>query len=603
MSLTDLPSQALAKKVRRKYPQFVATYEKWEAETVRDSNIRGEVGKYLLPDGESSMHVPISGAMSQAAAIPKCEDGSNVCPPHAKSNLYGCLVFLGEGVQSGVTDFRPMRQTANYLARLVDKAVCGSESNQRIVAGKLCFHSERPFTIVELLIKKDNDNKPESEANNSANKDNSTLSCWPLCACYASSIHSGKSSNVSMNATNLDSKTEATSKVPDSVSRNCEWVTSVPNTATPKDDDFFAVRLLLADDGQQQMVESLLLPHPQRLPLADIVALIANCDGVPVVPVELASDAADSSRSGDILKPIPIREVPGLFAVPNFISAEEEQLILKQLEAYDHPAGPPSSSGHATDKTISSDSNNTTTPWEQLARRDVLHFSRRFFYDTMTVGKVGEQVSGPNPPFYEALIDRLCTGIIASSLSEEVTTRKRQREGVVEEEEGSYIKGEIASSCLHTHPHPNPEWPVPLDHRCDQLTVNRYRYDQSAKHSSGIAQHVDVHSPFGDIVFSISLASHTLLEYERPRLDNKEIITKRVPIFAAPRSLIIMTGESRFLWTHAIQHKYADVISEDRPALVRKTRVSLTLRKARDKPAVEHNLSNCPYPIMCDSKV
>ena len=455
--------------------------------------------------------------------------------------------------------------------------------------------------------------------------------------------------------------------------QQCEWVVALRRTASPKKEgatappqqmiggDLYAVRLILAADGCDAFDGALLPSPPLRMPIVDVAKLIANSDGVPVVAgrsedevmgaiAEAARYASGSmphlkevsahlkeggERADDLpllMEPIPIPEVPGLFVVPNFVTPYEEARIVAELMAYDAATSAPNAVVANNDNAKSSTQQqplplpdesqrggdgSVATPWEQLARRDVLHFSRRFFYDSMRVGAVGENVSGPNPLFYEGLVRRLCTGErrpLWGDAGASACGEKRPREP------SAPSSSSLAASV---------SWPVPPDHRCDQLTVNRYRYDKAKKVSSGIAQHVDVHSFFGDIVFSVSLLSHTLLEFERPALvdtsdnaNNHEnghslqqqqqkgqpnagstVTTRRVPVFAAPRSLLVMTGEARFLWTHAIQHKYADALHEAAPAVPRRDRVSLTLRKARNDPAAEHNLSNCPYPFMCNAKI
>lgn len=105
----------------------------------------------------------------------------------------------------------------------------------------------------------------------------------------------------------------------------------------------------------------------------------------------------------------------------------------------------------------------------------------------------------------------------------------------------------------------------------NQLTVNKYAPGQ------GIPSHCDTHSAFDSPLMSVSLGSDIVMEFRNPN-DS----TIKINVHLPRRSMLIMTGESRYGWTHGITPRKTDVV----PSLVgggltvmqRETRVSLTFR-------------------------
>lgn len=71
----------------------------------------------------------------------------------------------------------------------------------------------------------------------------------------------------------------------------------------------------------------------------------------------------------------------------------------------------------------------------------------------------------------------------------------------------------------------------------EQCIVNEYNINQ------GISKHIDSND-FGPVIVSLSLGDHTNFIFSK----NGESITYEVP----RRSLLIMTDESRYQWTHEI---------------------------------------------------
>ncbi|KAK0142666.1 Alkylated DNA repair protein alkB 8 [Merluccius polli] len=134
----------------------------------------------------------------------------------------------------------------------------------------------------------------------------------------------------------------------------------------------------------------------------------------------------------------------------------------------------------------------------------------------------------------------------------------------------------------------------------DQLTVNQYQPGQ------GIPPHVDTHSAFEDTILSLSLGSKTVMEFRHP--DGRV-----VAVLLPGRSLLVMKGESRYLWSHGITPRKFDMVpacDPQPPAAItpdlghlgnltlskRATRTSFTFRRIRRSPC------QCAFPSTCDSQ-
>ena len=95
----------------------------------------------------------------------------------------------------------------------------------------------------------------------------------------------------------------------------------------------------------------------------------------------------------------------------------------------------------------------------------------------------------------------------------------------------------------------------------DQLIVNEYLPGQ------GISAHVDCETCFNDRVAAISLGGACEMEL-------RELKTKRrVFVTLQPGSLLAMTGDARYRWSHQIRARLRD------DGIPRRRRVSLTFRK------------------------
>uniref|UniRef100_A0A8B9QJ03 tRNA (carboxymethyluridine(34)-5-O)-methyltransferase ALKBH8 n=1 Tax=Apteryx owenii TaxID=8824 RepID=A0A8B9QJ03_APTOW len=137
-----------------------------------------------------------------------------------------------------------------------------------------------------------------------------------------------------------------------------------------------------------------------------------------------------------------------------------------------------------------------------------------------------------------------------------------------------------------------------IKHKPDQLTVNQYEPGQ------GIPPHIDTHSAFEDEIISLSLGAEIVMDFKHPD-------GHTVAIMLPQRSLLVMAGESRYLWTHGITPRKYDVIQAselgqkvgtitadvgDLTLNRRETRTSFTFRKVRRSPC------NCIYSSVCDSQ-
>ncbi|KAJ7995289.1 hypothetical protein DPEC_G00242990 [Dallia pectoralis] len=235
-------------------------------------------------------------------------------------------------------------------------------------------------------------------------------------------------------------------------------------------------------------------------------------------------DSVDTESGGCAALP------PGLVLVEEFVSPEEEVLLLDAIDWKSH--------------------DEEVTVQKALKHRKVKHYGYEFRYDNNNVDK-DKPLPGGLPPACAFVLER-CV---------------RDRHVYV----------------------------VP-----DQLTVNQYQAGQ------GIPPHVDTHSAFEDPILSLSLGAKTVMDFRHPNGCS-------VAVVLPGRSLLVMKGESRYLWTHGITPRKFDVVPACDPespvALTsdlsnysnltlsrRGTRTSLTFRKVRRTPC------DCAHPSACDSR-
>jgi alkylated DNA repair dioxygenase AlkB len=98
----------------------------------------------------------------------------------------------------------------------------------------------------------------------------------------------------------------------------------------------------------------------------------------------------------------------------------------------------------------------------------------------------------------------------------------------------------------------------------DQLIVNEYLPGQ------GISTHVDCVPCFGPVICSVSLASQCVMIFSSVMGDQSE------SLLLERGSLLVLSGDARYKWRHAIPARKADKFSGE--VLARGRRVSLTFR-------------------------
>ncbi|VVC35353.1 Zinc finger, DPH-type,DnaJ domain,ALKBH8, RNA recognition motif,Oxoglutarate/iron-dependent [Cinara cedri] len=110
----------------------------------------------------------------------------------------------------------------------------------------------------------------------------------------------------------------------------------------------------------------------------------------------------------------------------------------------------------------------------------------------------------------------------------------------------------------------------------NQITVNKYLPGQ------GIPSHTDTRGVFDDYIVSLSLGSDIVMEFRKDNYHNSVLLKSK--------SLLVMSGESRFNWTHGITPRKFDVINtvNGPDVLCRGTRISVTFRRVIQNQAKEN---------------
>ena len=99
----------------------------------------------------------------------------------------------------------------------------------------------------------------------------------------------------------------------------------------------------------------------------------------------------------------------------------------------------------------------------------------------------------------------------------------------------------------------------------------------------GISPHVDLLTRFADGIVAVSLGSGTVMTFRRV-VDGSSTGEPeegdRCDVYLPERSVLVLTGDARFKWTHGIEGRLADcVVGDGEPSWIKRgTRVSITLR-------------------------
>lgn len=161
-------------------------------------------------------------------------------------------------------------------------------------------------------------------------------------------------------------------------------------------------------------------------------------------------------------------------------------------------------------------------PWRADLKRRVQQYGYRYDYKARRVGR--EDYLGPLPEWLEGICGRLVDDALFSKFPE-------------------------------------------------QAIVNEYLPGQ------GIAPHIDCPPCFGDTVASLSLGSQCVMEFSEPHADRS-----RYRLCLEPNSLLVLSGEARYRWRHAIRPRKIDDIDGERA--IRGRRVSVTFRTIANESRV-----------------
>lgn len=98
----------------------------------------------------------------------------------------------------------------------------------------------------------------------------------------------------------------------------------------------------------------------------------------------------------------------------------------------------------------------------------------------------------------------------------------------------------------------------------DQVIVNEYQPGQ------GISAHIDCQPCFGETIASLSLLSACVMRFAL------QIPSQQIELHLQPASLLVLKGDARHMWTHAIPSRKTDVFEGQK--YTRSRRISLTFR-------------------------
>ena len=152
-------------------------------------------------------------------------------------------------------------------------------------------------------------------------------------------------------------------------------------------------------------------------------------------------------------------------------------------------------------------------PWRTDLKRRVQHYGYRYDYKARQARR--EDYLGPLPELFQGLAERL-----------------------------------TAEGHFETVP--------------DQVIINEYQPGQ------GISAHIDCQPCFGDTIASLSLLSACVMRFA------SQIHSQQLELHLQSASLLVLKGDARHMWTHAIPARKTDVFEGQKHT--RSRRISLTFR-------------------------
>ena len=99
----------------------------------------------------------------------------------------------------------------------------------------------------------------------------------------------------------------------------------------------------------------------------------------------------------------------------------------------------------------------------------------------------------------------------------------------------------------------------------DQVIINEYQPGQ------GISAHADCIPCFAETIASLSLGSPCVMDFTHSKTGEKS------SLMLEPRSLLVLSGDARYVWQHAIAGRKTD--RHNGQIIQRTRRISLTFRK------------------------
>ena len=250
--------------------------------------------------------------------------------------------------------------------------------------------------------------------------------------------------------------------------------------------------------------------------------------------------------------------IPGLMLVPEFVTPEEEDVLVAALIGPQAPWA----------------SNQTTISQTGFVKRLVQHYGYVFDYETADVLRDRSKPGADCPPIPATTT----CGASLSSISQQslqelahhytedargwelfgcVVERTRRFEFSTENAQANGAGGDRG-----TLPSSSVSFPD-----VNQVTVNHY------KPGEGIGSHVDTPSAFSDGLLSLSLNSGVVMEFRK--VGNPK---QKKFVYLPPRSLLLMSGPARYEWEHMIVTRRTDTHNGN--VMQRGVRISVTMRTA-----------------------